>query len=208
MVSVSHGGRQVDFSQGEQLGPQDHIIEWKRSPRRHAKHLSTAEPSHDASALGFGWSCTEREAYSRVCGLGGQPVRRHSLYRGKDAAALREWNRGAGPGWRRVWRQPVSGQAHWRFDGDGQRHAAAIDQRRASLRVCRDRSGFSQFFSPPSGTLVIAPSMLCHFQSMPFRSSYSVKASSRAPRAAQFHPFLEIRMDRMPEPNCLGIAFH
>ena len=37
MVSVSHGGRQVDFSKGEQLGPQDHIVEWRRPPRRRSE---------------------------------------------------------------------------------------------------------------------------------------------------------------------------
>ena len=30
MVSVSHSSRVVDFSKGEQLGPQDHIVEWRR----------------------------------------------------------------------------------------------------------------------------------------------------------------------------------
>jgi len=42
MVSVSHGGRQVDFSKGEQLGPQDHIVEWRCPPRRQAKYLDEA----------------------------------------------------------------------------------------------------------------------------------------------------------------------
>ena len=37
MVSVSHSSRVVDFSKGEQLGPQDHIVEWRRPARREAK---------------------------------------------------------------------------------------------------------------------------------------------------------------------------
>ena len=42
MVSVSHGGRHVDFSKGEQLGPQDHIVEWRRPPRSHVKTIDDA----------------------------------------------------------------------------------------------------------------------------------------------------------------------
>jgi DDE family transposase len=36
MVSVSHAGRKADFSKGEQLGPQDHIVEWRKPKRREA----------------------------------------------------------------------------------------------------------------------------------------------------------------------------
>jgi hypothetical protein len=37
MVSVSHSSRVVDFSKGEQLGPQDHIVEWRRPTKRDAQ---------------------------------------------------------------------------------------------------------------------------------------------------------------------------
>jgi hypothetical protein len=45
--------------------------------------------------------------------------------------------------------------------------------RSASYRAWPDRSGFSRFFSPPSGALVMAPSSDCHPHWMPFNASYS-----------------------------------
>jgi Transposase DDE domain len=47
MVSVSHSSRVVDFSKGEQLGPQDHIVEWNRPRRREAK-TGTNEAAYQA----------------------------------------------------------------------------------------------------------------------------------------------------------------
>jgi hypothetical protein len=34
LVSISHHARKVDFTQGESLGPMDHIVEWKKPQRR------------------------------------------------------------------------------------------------------------------------------------------------------------------------------
>jgi hypothetical protein len=45
IVSVSHCGRKVDFSKGEQLGPQDHIVEWRRPEPRKVK---TSDAAYDA----------------------------------------------------------------------------------------------------------------------------------------------------------------
>lgn len=39
IVSISHHGRTVDFSQGEQLGHEDHIVEWKRPRYRETMPL-------------------------------------------------------------------------------------------------------------------------------------------------------------------------
>lgn len=65
------------------------------------------------------------------------------------------------------------------FDGHGQGDATAIDQCRAlHAQFAAIGRVFAGFFSPPSGDLVIAPSILCHFQSIPFNSSYSAKANS------------------------------
>jgi Transposase DDE domain len=42
MVSVSHSGRTVDFSKGQHLGPQDHIVDWNRPKRRDAQSIDEA----------------------------------------------------------------------------------------------------------------------------------------------------------------------
>lgn len=34
LVSISHHARKVDFTEGEILGPQDHIVEWRKPPSR------------------------------------------------------------------------------------------------------------------------------------------------------------------------------
>jgi hypothetical protein len=43
IVSISHSNRHVDFSKGEQLGRDDHVVEWKRPERRAVTSLNDAE---------------------------------------------------------------------------------------------------------------------------------------------------------------------
>jgi len=73
-------------------------------------------------------------------------------------------------------------------DGDSNRHTAPVRQHRSlDAQLATIRWVFPGFFSPPSGALVIAPSKLCHCQSIPFNSSYSSREcshnSSKTPSA-------------------------
>ena len=62
-------------------------------------------------------------------------------------------------------------------DRHAQWHAATVGQRRAFDAEFAAIGGvFPRLFPPPRGAFVIAPSKLCHCQSMPTSSSYSSKA--------------------------------
>jgi hypothetical protein len=57
--------------------------------------------------------------------------------------------------------------------------------------------------------LVIAPSIDCHFQSKPTRSSYSNNAIAHSSSKNFFFTNAwKYRCSELPEPNALGTAFH
>jgi hypothetical protein len=57
--------------------------------------------------------------------------------------------------------------------------------------------------------LVIAPSIDCHFQSSPFRSSYSKSAIIQMfAKKFFFTSAWKYRCSELPDPNAFGAAFH
>ena len=100
------------------------------------------------------------------------PVRPCTLCPGRDVACGVREKKGVEPEFRPRSQRAASGRAcsrlRWRRQSarPGNRSAPT-----ASHRAYRDRWGFSRFFSPPSGDLVIAPSRLCQCQPIPLRWS-------------------------------------
>ena len=93
--------------------------------------------------------------------------------------------------WRPMSPQPMFGHDCW--PRPRQWPAVRPDRRRADFAwfpICLDLSGFSRFFSPPSGALPIAPSIDCHSHWMPSNWSYSCRPAAHnlrnTPSRSQF----------------------